>query len=406
VTANRVALEDDRGIMTFAQLETAAAVLRAGVPYGARIAVRGTRGADVAVAATGLDGWATDVILVGGRDVTLPSDIRWLDEFGVDSGPSTPGPRVATRWHLYTSGTTGVPKSVSHSLDSLARTVPRSAPDGPAYSWGLLYAPTSMAGVQVLLHSLGGRGRLLDATRLPRIIDRVDWLATRGVDALSATPTLWRQILQCPGASRLRLRQITLGGEIADQPLLDTLRRAQPDARVTHVFASTETGAAFSVSDGLAGFPRRYLTDPPGGIRLDVRDGVLFVEAPQSSYAGPDGFASTGDVVTVTDNRVYFQGRGSGVANVAGVKVWPERVEAVLRQHPQVEDAVVLVRRNAFSGSVLTAKVVPVPGAEVSSLPARLRAYCAERLESAAVPASVAVVPALTLSATGKVGRR
>ena len=48
-----------------------------------------------------------------------------------------------------------------------------------------------------------------------------------------------------------------------------------------------------------------------------------------------------------------------------------------------------MVRRNAFSGSVLTAKVVPMPGAEVSSLPARLRAYCAERMESAAVPASI-----------------
>jgi acyl-CoA synthetase (AMP-forming)/AMP-acid ligase II len=94
------------------------------------------------------------------------------------------------------------------------------------------------------------------------------------------------------------------------------------------------------------------------------------------------------------------------VANVGGVKVWPEQVEAVLRQHPQVSDAVVLVRRNAFSGSVLTAEVVATIDADTSGLGTRLRAYCAERLERAAVPAIVAVVAQLRLSPTGKAGRR
>jgi len=38
------------------------------------------------------------------------------------------------------------------------------------------------------------------------------------------------------------LRQITLGGEIADQAVLDALARRFPGARITHVYASTEAG--------------------------------------------------------------------------------------------------------------------------------------------------------------------
>lgn len=391
-------IEDPHGTLTDAGLAGAGAALRTRIGYGATVAVNDTRAADVAVALTGLAGWASDVYLVGAREVEVPPGVVPLS----GSADATGVRDVETRWHVYTSGTTGTPRAVHHTYASLARTV---RPDAAARTWGLMYPPTTMAGLQVLVHTLGTGGRLLDATGLSRTTAKVAWLAERGVEALSATPTLWRQVLQSPDAKALRLRQITLGGEIADQPLLDALRRAYPDARVTHVFASTETGAAFSVSDGRAGFPRSYLVDPPAGIRLDVRDGVLYVHAPQASAAGPDGYACTGDVVEVTADRVLYLGRGTGVVNVGGVKVWPERVEAVLRRHPSVSDTVVLVRRNAFSGSVLTAQVVAADGVDPTGLAARLRAYCGEHLEAAAVPAVVSVVPALRLSASGKAGR-
>ncbi|HEV2371987.1 MAG TPA: AMP-binding protein [Streptosporangiaceae bacterium] len=391
-----ISVEDDAGAHTYGELAAAAADARHRAPHGGQVTVRSTPAWDVAVAFAGLDGWAANVYLVGARDVRDP-----------DPGDTHRGPgSAATRWHLYTSGTTGEPKPFSHTVRSLTRTVRAREHGNPPYDWGLLYSPVSMAGVQVLLHALGTGGRLLDATGLPRLTDRVEWLVAHGVTALSATPTLWRQTLQTPASRQLRLRQVTLGGEIADQPLLDALRRAHPHARITHVFASTETGAAFSVSDGRAGFPRAFLTDPPSGIRLDVRDGVLYVEAPQAGAAGPDGFAPTGDVVTVSGDRVYFLGRATGVANVGGVKVWPEQVETVLRHHPDVSDTLVSVRRNPFSGSILTAEVVATAEADVSRLGALLRAYCAQQLEPAAVPAIVHVVPRLTVTANGKAGRR
>ena len=388
-----IAVEDDTGARTYGQLAAAAAAARDQAAHRGVVTVRGTRAWDVAVAFAGLDGWAADVCLTGGRDVPEAQP-------GGDPGQG------ATRWHLYTSGTTGEPKAFSHTVRSLTRTVRARSQHTPAHHWGLLYSPASIAGVQVLLQALADGGRLADATAIPQATGRIGWLASCGVTALSATPTLWRLTLRSPAARELRLRQVTLGGEIADQPLLDALRLAYPDARITHVFAATETGAAFSVSDGRAGFPLAYLTEPPAGIRLDIRDGMLCVQAPHSSAAGPDGYVRTGNVVTVAGDRVHFRGRATGVANVGGVKVWPEQVETVLRSHPGVSDTVVTVRRNPFSGSILTAQVVAAPGTDQAPLAALLRAYCGQQLAPAAVPAVVTIVPQLTVSHSGKAGRR
>ncbi len=142
------------------------------------------------------------------------------------------------------------------------------------------------------------------------------------------------------------------------RPILDALAQRYPDARIVHVFASTETGAAFSVRDGRAGFPVSYLSEPPRGIELEIREGILHVRSPGVSTAGADGFASTGDIVEVVDDRVFFRGRASGVVNVGGTNVFPEQVEHLLRTHPDVRDALVTSVANALAGNLLVAQVV------------------------------------------------
>jgi acyl-coenzyme A synthetase/AMP-(fatty) acid ligase len=418
----RLAVDDGRARVTHEALGRDVLGLRERVPAGGGAVVTARHALVVAAALVALDGWAGRVDLVGALSpgapapgaVVLGDDLADVLADGrastrADGPASTGGGAVTTRWRLYTSGTTGEPKPVDHTLASLARSA-RPSGDGPSRRWGLLYEPTRMAGTQVLLQALRAGEAVLDATRLPALADRLRFLAEHGADSLSATPTLWRQVLQTAEPGALRLAQVTLGGEIADQGLLDALRAAFPGARVTHVFASTETGTAFAVSDGRAGFPLDHLTSgSSAGVDLQVRDGVLFVHAPGSSTAGPDGYASTGDLVQVVDDRVHFLGRASGVVNVGGATVAPEQVEDVLRSHPGVADAVVVPRRNPFSGWILTARVAAVPGTsddERSALPARLRHLVADELPSTHVPAAISLVDELTPSATGKAGRR
>ncbi len=341
-----------------------------------------------------LDGWAGSVHLV-------PA--------GVDAGDLDPlassGDGEPTRWVLYTSGTTGTPKPISHTLASLSRTVVSEGANVSSMVWGLLYDPNRMAGLQVVLQSVLSGARLVAPGLSDPLGERLSRLAAGGVDALSATPTLWRRILQVPRSSDLALRQITLGGEIADQPVLDALRLRFPTARIVHVFASSETGAAFSVSDGRAGFPVAYMSHPPRGIALEIRDGILHVHSPGVSAAGSDGFASTGDIIEIVGDRAVFRGRASGVVNVGGSNVWPEEVERLLRSHPAVSDAVVTATPNPLAGNLLVASVVAASDAERAGLGKVLRSFVREHAPSTHVPATVKVVDELETSAAGKAVR-
>jgi acyl-coenzyme A synthetase/AMP-(fatty) acid ligase len=389
-----LAVESDAHRLSHDDLRADALGLRSMVERGGVFHLRTDDAAVIAAASVALDGWAGEVHLVpAGVDVRGPSTAEAQHAGG-----------GSTRWVLYTSGTTGTPKPISHTLASLSRTVVRDG-DTSSMVWGLLYDPNRMAGIQVVLQSVLSGARLV----APRLSDplgqRIAALVAGGVDALSATPTLWRQILQLPQSSGLVLRQITLGGEIADQPVLDALRHRYPAARIVHVFASTETGAAFSVRDGRAGFPVAYLDAAPRGIALEIRDGILHVHSPDASAAGPDGFASTGDIVEIVDDRVLFRGRASGVVNVGGSNVWPEEVEQLLRSHPAVADAVVTATPNPLAGNLLVARVVPVADAERAGLAKMLRAFVRDRAPSTHVPATVKVVDEIDTSAAGKAVR-
>lgn len=359
----------------------------------------------VACALTALDGWASEVRLIppstdtstGAVDLTVVAPTP-----ASERGPADP-PADATRWVLYTSGTTGEPKEISHTLESLTRTVVPGS--GDSFVWGLLYDPNRMAGLQVLLQAILSGAEVVAPSQLDSLTERVGQLVDEGVNAVSATPSLWRQILQLSTSRDWELRQITLGGEIADQRVLDALASRFPSARIVHVFASTETGAAFSVRDGRAGFPAHYLDDPPRGIRLEIRDEILHVFSPGVSAAGDDGFASTGDIVEIEGDRVLFRGRSTGVVNVGGANVWPEVVETILREHPDVVEAVVSSKPNPMMGNVLVARVTLGPDADPDGVPKRLRSWVRDRAPGTHVPASVTVVDELGVSATGKVTR-
>lgn len=331
--------------------------------------------------------------------------------------PADPAP-VASTWILATSGTTGEPKLVPHAPAALAATV-RSAELGRTLVWGLPYDPARMAGLQVLLQALlGGSAVALPAAGTdPR--ERLAFFAAAGVNALSATPTLWRRWLMLPAALRaLDLRIATLGGETADQPVLDAVGRAWPQAKRRHVYASTEAGVGFAVADGLEGFPAAWLQQPPAGVelRLAPTDGgeqQLWLRSPRTAggyLAGAplrdaDGWVPSGDAVRVAGERVLFLGRLGGAINVGGDKVWPERVERVLCEHPAVAAAAVRARSSALTGALVEAAVVPrTPGD--AALRGAILAHCRERLERAAVPALIRFVDELAATAAGKQDRR
>ncbi len=323
---------------------------------------------------------------------------------------------AATRWIIPTSGTTGSPRLVSHTLATLTRTV-RPAADVPRPRWGLLYDLSRFAGLQVFFQSFLSGAPLIFTDLGQPLPQQMATLAARGCTALSATPTLWRKILMSGAGGGLSLRQITLGGEIADAAILAALARAYPDARITHIYASTEAGVGFSVRDGREGFPADYLARPPRGIEIAVdADGTLLLRPTTggqrfmdgaAALSDPRGWINTGDLVRREGDRYLFLGRANGAINVGGNKVFPEEVEQIICQVDGVALALVRARRSSITGALVEAVVVPDASViDRKALVRAVQAHCRAHLPAFKTPAIVTVSDALETAATGKLMRQ
>ncbi|XTZ13728.1 class I adenylate-forming enzyme family protein [Micromonospora echinospora] len=113
-----------------------------------------------------------------------------------------------------------------------------------------------------------------------------------------------------------------------------------------------------------------------------------------------DGWYHTGDLVErLATGRLRLRGRRGSVINVAGEKVLPADVEAVLARHPAVAGVRVLPTAHDTAGQVPVATVVVTES--VSTV--ELTRWCRDRLAPHQVPRAIELVDALPTSATGKV---
>jgi acyl-CoA synthetase (AMP-forming)/AMP-acid ligase II len=330
-----------------------------------------------------------------------------------------PAPHLRTEWVLLTSGTTGVPKMVVHDLSALTAAIAaKNAADGAAV-WGTFYDIRRYGGLQIFFRAIIGGASLVLSSAGEPIADHLARLARCGVTHLSGTPSHWRRALMSPEIKKISPRYVRLSGEIADQPILDSLRATFPDAGIGHAYASTEAGVAFEVNDGLAGFPADFLDHDRDGVELKLVDGALRIRSPCTAqrYLGAqyalrdhDGFVDTGDMVERRGDRYVFAGRRGGIINVGGLKIHPEEIEAVINRHPQVRMSLVRPKQNPVTGSIVIADVVlkadcARAGGE-QQIKNDILQLCREALPRHKVPAAISIVPALDVAATGKLARR
>jgi acyl-CoA synthetase (AMP-forming)/AMP-acid ligase II len=320
-----------------------------------------------------------------------------------------------TEWLLFTSGTSGAPKLVVHTFRSLTGAF--GSERDPTIVWGTFYDVRRYGGLQILLRALVGGSTLILAQEKEPMSSHLVRLGEHGVTHLTGTPSHWRSALGNPEIGRISPRYVRLSGETVDQPILDALKARFPDAKIVHAFAATETGVAFEVHDGLAGFPTSYVAAGPD-VTLKIEDGALRMRSSrcalryandQRALEDPGGFVDTGDMVEVRGDRCYFLGRRSGVINIGGLKVHPEEIEAVINRHPRVLGCVVRARANPVLGSIVAADVVVrhdvAPRQDEDTFKSELMRYCRDALGTYKTPATIRVVESLELSAAGKLAR-
>ena len=326
-----------------------------------------------------------------------------------------------TEWILLTSGTTGTPKLVQHTLQSLGGALPAQTPSGAQSIWSTFYDIRRYGGLQIYLRAVLSRSPLVLSSAGEPTQDFLARAAAAGVTHISGTPSHWRRVLMSGDAAILEPQYVRSSGEVADQALLDNLRAAYPRARIAHAFASTEAGVAFDVNDGRAGFPQAFVDNPHDGIELKVVDHTLRIRSGRNAarYLGAappvlvsdDGYVDTGDMVELQEGRYYFRGRMGGVINVGGLKVYPEEVESVLNADPRVRMSLVRARRNPITGAVVVADVVLANPADSAAADApdavknALLDACRRALAAHKVPAMLRFVPALEFTAAGKLVR-
>ena len=117
-----------------------------------------------------------------------------------------------------------------------------------------------------------------------------------------------------------------------------------------------------------------------------------------------DGWLATGDIGRwLDDGRLHVAGRAGDLIITGGENVWPEPVEAALRDRPGVLDVAVTGTPDDEWGHVVTAVVVPT--ADGPPALDALRAAVKEGLPAFCAPRRLVVVDAIPRTALGKVRR-
>jgi acyl-CoA synthetase (AMP-forming)/AMP-acid ligase II len=351
---------------------------------------------------------------------------RWRDSHVKLVVPTGPPARTAsqvkteraTEWLMLTSGTSGVPKIVGHTLEALTGAI---VADGPARSvavWATFYDIRRYGGLQIFLRAIVGGGSMVLSSPHEALADHVARLRARGVTHISGTPSHWRKLLMSGSTSQFFPRYVRLSGEIADQAVLDGLSAAFPAASIGHAYASTEAGVGFAVNDGREGFPADIVGVNRDGVEMKVEDGSLRIRSRRTAHAyigrdaaeltDRDGFVDTGDMVELRGDRYHFVGRRGGIINIGGLKVHPEEIEAVVNRQPEVRMSRAKSRRSPITGGIVVVDVILADDADASrsdEIRKAILADCKASLAPHKVPAMIKFVSSLDITAAGKLAR-
>lgn len=345
---------------------------------------------------------------------------------------------------MYTSGSTGRPKGVAIAHRAIARLVRETNyVDIRTDDTTLQYAPLAFdASTFEIWAPLLNGGRLaiappgvLSLAELDRTLDRF------GVTTLWLTAALFREAVEGGLPAFRRLRYLLAGGDVISPLHAKRFIEEFPNCRLINGYGPTENTtfsccyAVPAADAGSASLPigrpisnsSAYVLDPrlqlvPSGVVGELcvgGDGLSagylnlpeltaerFVRDPFSTDPTARLYRTGDRVRQREDGVIEFLGRFDDQVKIRGYRIELRELEVVLSGHPDVADVVAIARDMPGGDKAIAAYVVPRGGALDRLDVAALRAWLGERLPAFMLPATIVPLPALVLSANGKVDLR
>lgn len=338
-----------------------------------------------------------------GNDLEINSNVKQVNPLDIsflDFINSINPQFISKDWSitLFTSGTTGKPKKITHTIKSILRGI-RVDNKFSNDTWGFAYNPTHIAGIQVFFQALFNFNSIVRLFNLEKkvILDEIE---SNSITNISATPSFYRLLLPTKN-SFPSVKRITSGGESFDKQLLQYVNGSFPQAKIRNVYASTEAGTIFA-SEGDIFFIKESQI---GFVKIQNQELLIHKELlGKSDSLKLDGnWYHTGDLVEEIQPGVSFKfkSRKDKMINVGGYNVNPEEVEGVMRSIPEIKEALVYAKKNSVLGSLVYADVIPLKDLSENSI----RSFLSEKLQEHKIPRIIRFVESFEYTRTGKIKR-
>ena len=354
-----------------------------------------------------------------------------VDDPRVDAQPSTALPAPSgddIAYLIYTSGTTGTPKGVAVTHQSVTQLLASLDAGLPAAGvWSLCHSLAFDVSVWEIFGALlrGGRLVVVPESVVTSPPDLHEILVAEQVSVLTQTPSAMAMLSD----QGLETAALVMAGEACPVEVVD---RWAPGRVMINAYGPTETTMCVAISAPLtAGADVVPIGAPVPGAALFVLDGWLrpvpagvvgelyvaggglacgyvrrggltgsrFVACP---FGGPGArMYRTGDLVRWGDDgQLQYLGRADEQVKIRGYRIELGEVQAALAGLDGVEHAAVIAREDRPGDKRLVGYITGTAD------PAEIRAQLGERLPAFMIPAAVVVLPALPLTANGKLDTR
>jgi acyl-coenzyme A synthetase/AMP-(fatty) acid ligase len=294
---------------------------------------------------------------------------------------------------LFTSGSTGQPKAVTHDFDKL---LSKFITAGKSYRTLCFLMFDHIAGIDTYFYCLfSGSPAIFPVSRNPGAICKL--IEQHRVEVLPTSPTFLNLLLlseEYKNYNLSTLKVITFGSERMPQYLLERLGEIFKGVRLIQKYGVTELGSPPSKSKDTNA---EWIKIDSEQFKTKIVDGVLYVQADTAmlgylnapSPFTDDGWYNTGDSVEVDGEYLRILGRKSEIINVGGEKVYPAEVENLIQEMDNVAEVTVFGEKNPITGSIVCARVRLLADQDPKDFTLQLKKFCRERMEVYKIPVKV-----------------